>query len=56
MTKIGDRCSAEFFKFICQKNAQAIIMKLKDNQGRNFIPNEGDKADLNYGGRLPYLR
>ena len=32
--QVGDRCMADFFKSIRQKNAQAIISELKDNQGR----------------------
>ena len=34
--KVGDRCSAEFLKSVRQKNTQAIIIELKDNQGRLF--------------------
>ena len=29
--QVGDRCSAEFFKSVRQKNAQSIISELKDN-------------------------
>jgi hypothetical protein len=34
--QVCDRCSAKFFKSIQQKNAQAIISELNDNQGRIF--------------------
>jgi hypothetical protein len=33
---VGDRCLAEFFISVRQKNAQAIISVLKNNQGRKF--------------------
>ena len=33
---MGDRCSAEFFKSVRQKNTQAVIAELKDNQSRLF--------------------
>ena len=31
---VGDKCSAEFFKSVRQKNAQAVITELKDNDGQ----------------------
>jgi hypothetical protein len=34
--QVGDRCSAEFFKSVRQKNVQSIISEFKDNQGRIF--------------------
>jgi len=34
--QVGDRCSAEFFKSVRQKNAQSIISELKNNQGKIF--------------------
>lgn len=34
--QMGDRCSAEFFKSVRQKNAQSVISELKDNQRRIF--------------------
>lgn len=37
---VGDKCSAEFFKSVRQKNAQAHITKLKDKQGRSFTRRE----------------
>jgi exonuclease III len=34
--KVGDKCSAEFFRSVRQKNTQAVILELRDNQGRIF--------------------
>jgi len=34
--QMGNRCSAEFFKSVRQKNAQSVISELKDNQRRIF--------------------
>ena len=34
--QVGDRCTADFFKSVRQKNAQAIIPEVKDNQGKIF--------------------
>ena len=31
--KLGDKCSAEFFKSVWQKNPNALITELKDNHG-----------------------
>ena len=42
--KVGDKCSGEFFKSVWQKNAQAIILELRDNQGMNFTKKEDLEA------------
>ena len=34
--KIGNKCLEEFFKLVRPRIAQAIISKLRDNQGRSF--------------------
>ena len=33
---MGDRCTAEFFKSVRQKNSKAVISSLKDKHGRIF--------------------
>lgn len=38
--KVGDKCLADFFKSIKQKNTQSIILELRDNQGRCFTKKE----------------
>ena len=38
--KVGDKCSAEFFQLVRQKNVQTIIAELRDNQGRCFTRKE----------------
>ena len=35
--QVGNKCSKEFFKAVRQKNIRAIIVELKDRQGKNFI-------------------
>ena len=42
--KVGDKCSGEFFKAVRQKNTQAIISELRDNQGRIFTRREDLEA------------
>ena len=34
--KVGDKCTAEFFKSVRQKKSQAVISSLKDKHGRTF--------------------
>ena len=38
--KVGNKCTAEFFKSVRQKNSQAVISELKDNNGRVFTKRE----------------
>ena len=38
--QVGDKCSAEFFKSVRAKNAQALITELKDMQGKSFTKRE----------------
>lgn len=38
--KLGDKCSAKFFRLVKQKNSQAVILELRDNQGRSFTRKE----------------
>ena len=38
--KVGNKCTAEFFKSVRQKNSQAVISELKDNNGRLFTKRE----------------
>ena len=33
---MGDRCTAEFFKSVRQKNSKAVISSFKDKHGRIF--------------------
>ena len=34
--QVGDKCSAEFFKSVRQKNSQAVLSELRDKHGRSF--------------------
>ena len=34
--QVGDKCSAEFFKSVRQKNSQAVLSELMDKHGRRF--------------------
>ena len=38
--QVGDKCSAEFFKLVWQKNSKAHITELKDKQGQSFTRKE----------------
>lgn len=38
--QMGDKCTAEFFKSVHQKNSQAIISELKNMQGQSFTRQE----------------
>ena len=38
--KVGNKCTSEFFKSVRQKNSQAVISELKDNNGRLFTKRE----------------
>ena len=38
--KVGDKCSAEFFKFVRQKNPNVLMTEFKDNHGRIFTRQE----------------
>lgn len=35
--KVGDKCTAEFFKSVRQKNSQSVILELRDQHGRSFM-------------------
>ena len=37
---MGDKCSAEFFKSVRQKNSRAVLSELKDKHGRRFTRRE----------------
>ena len=38
--KVGNKCSAEFFKSVRQKNPNAVISELEDTHGRSFTKRE----------------
>ena len=38
--KVGDKCFGNFLESLKQRNAQAVIAELRDNQGRSFIKKE----------------
>ena len=38
--KLGDKCTADFFKSVRQKYSQAVISSLKDKYGRTFTSRE----------------
>ena len=50
---VGDTCSAEFFKSVRQKNAQAVITELKDIDGRICTKRDDlDRICLNFYRKL----
>ena len=47
--KVGNKCTKEFFKSVRQKNSQAVISELKDNNGRIFTRREDlEKISLDF--------
>ena len=51
--QVGDKCSAEFFKSVRQKNSQSIISELRDEHGRCFTRKEDlDKICLDFYSNL----